>query len=204
MADLPESRKAHDSAAPQLGAAPQNEPIVPLYAVQRTNVPAGPAEVHHPDGRIEHPAIRREPTDVKLLPIVGVLVLLGCTLAVVIGIARWRINDLLGPKPSLHTPLSYSDADLPLPQQPRLDPLEPKDRAPHSYQAFYLQMESHLREHGPTGEPGFVHIPIDEAIRQTAQKLQSQGGPIERSPKSRGLVTSGEANSGRVFLGAAP
>jgi hypothetical protein len=184
-------------------APPPLPPTTTIYAVQRIEVPAGPAEIRHADGRMEHPTVRLEATDVKFLPVAGVVVLVGCALLAAGFFARALLYRELAGARAVDGYRNYSQSHLPLPKQPRLDPLEPADAAAPKYRALDEQMESRLREYGPTEDAGFVHIPIDEAMRLTAEKLRSRTEPAERSPKSRGLVTGGEANSGRVFLGEA-
>jgi len=92
-----------------------------------------------------------------------------------------------------------------LPTEPRLEPLEPQSAK--SSAAFVLlqrEQEATLRGYGQTADEGFVHVPIDKAIEHLAKDLQSDQRPEALGTKSRGLLTGGEANSGRVFSEATP
>ncbi len=100
-------------------------------------------------------------------------------------------------------PLSPSSSGQ-LPPEPRLEQV---DRMEHDQIAnVRLQQAEQLKflnSSGPTDEKGFVHIPIEEAMKRIADQL-----PVRRQPpetgKDRGLTDSGQSNSGRMFRGGTP
>jgi hypothetical protein len=61
--------------------------------------------------------------------------------------------------------------------------------------------EKVLNSYGPTAEKGFVHIPIQQAIKATVGKLPVKRQTQGEAAKDRGLIDAGESNSGRMFRG---
>jgi hypothetical protein len=118
--------------------------------------------------------------------------------------ARVRFDQELGQwqhRYSAETPASSVE----LPAQPRLEPLEPHSaKSSAAFVSRQREQEARLRGYGRTGEQRFVHVPIDKAIERLANDLKSKNPSSAPAPKSRGLVTGGEANSGRVFSEDAP
>src|SRR5262249_23663709 len=124
-------------------------------------------EVRHPDGRIEHPSVRHEPTDVRFGPILYIL-LSTTGFAIVVLIALWwffagcrdyqaRIKE--SPFPLAPTPSTA------LPPEPRLEQID--RNAGVQRENVYVREASRediLRSYGPTDEEGFIHIPIDRAM----------------------------------------
>ena len=57
-----------------------------------------------------------------------------------------------------------------------------------------------LYSYGPTHDEDYVHVPIDEAMKQLANKLPVREAPsAEQARREGGLVDAGESNSGRMF-----
>ena len=99
---------------------------------------------------------------------------------------------------SLETPLSRK-----LPPEPRLEQLNTMAgvKSSNVFERLSAQ-EKVLNSSGPSDEKGFVHIQIQQAIKQTAGKLPAREGPPPGpTGKDRGLVDSGESNSGRMLRG---
>jgi hypothetical protein len=91
-----------------------------------------------------------------------------------------------------------------LPPEPRLEQID--RTAGVAPRASHERLElSDLDSFGSTKEPGFVRIPINDAIGLVVDKLpvRKQGDAAD-AYKSRGLVGSGESNSGRMFRGPTP
>ncbi len=62
--------------------------------------------------------------------------------------------------------------------------------------------EEILNSYGPTTEEGFVHIPIERAMKMLENKLPARAEPpADQTRRSDGLVDSGEPNSGGIFRG---
>ena len=77
----------------------------------------------------------------------------------------------------------------------------PAWRVPTSTKRLAAQ-EKALNSYGPTAEKGFVHIPIQQAIKAVAGKLPVRKQPPGQSRRNdSGLMDSGESNSGRMFRG---
>jgi len=160
-----------------------------------------PEEPYEPDGRLEHPTVRHEPRDASFPWIVGV-VLGAVALGASIHVALWYFftgyNEHLSEVRSSPYPLAPLPAQD-LPSEPRLEQL---DRlAEISVSNVYERRQQRLailESYGPTKEKGYVHIPIDQAIKLLADKLPVRPQP-EETVHDRGLVHGGEPNSGRLF-----
>jgi hypothetical protein len=166
---------------------------------------SGEEEIRYPDGRIEHPLVRREQTDVSVRGIAAAL-LAGCCLAALLFYLMWRF--FFQPELRLQAEIKRSRyaiptiAPLKLPPQPRLEQLHWLEGQESSN--VYERMQARLKvldSYGPTSEPGFVHIPIDKAMELTAGQLPVRKQPPPQPAKDNGLVDGGGPNSGRMFRG---
>jgi hypothetical protein len=162
-------------------------------------------EIHHPDGRIEHPGVQYERTDASfrgvLLVIVAAVVLAGVVqygLLVFFESYRQRQAEVkrspypLAPEPSTA-----------LPREPRLEQIDrlAGTEAANVYEG-QASREAILDSYGPTDQEGFIHIPIDRAIQLLQNKLPARAEPpAEQRARSEGLVDWGESNSGRLLRG---
>jgi hypothetical protein len=160
-------------------------------------------EIRHPDGRIEHPSVRYERTDADLRPIlmllIGAIVFAAASSVVLLVFFheyRNYQNDIKkSPYPLAPTPSTS------LPPQPRLEQV---DRVtgyenPDAYEK-QASSEKVLSSYGPTGEAGFVHIPIGQAMKLVEKELAARKQqPAEQRRRDGGLVDAGEPNSGRLF-----
>jgi hypothetical protein len=160
-------------------------------------------EVRYPDGRIEHPHVRYERRDANLGWILGIGISTMALGALMLYLVLWFFYDYkkyqaaikkspfpLGPAPSAA-----------LPAQPHLEQLDRTAGIERSN--VYVReagKEELLHTYGATSEEGFVHIPIERAILQLANKLSARAEPpANQRRRENGLVDAGESNSGRLF-----
>ena len=168
---------------------------------------SGEKEIHDPDGRIEHPGVHYEEKDVRFGCILALLIVAGCVLVVLFSTV-WQLfraeqRSQAENKESLY-PLAPASSP-PLPPEPRLEQIDRMPPRPAESEAERLaEMERLLHTSGPTAEKGFVHIPIEEAMKKIVDRL-----PVRKEPPGsdtdrgtdRGLLDSGASNSGRMFRG---
>jgi hypothetical protein len=172
-----------------------------------------PEEIHHPDGRIEHPDVSREETDASFKAIL--LILIGAAgLALVIYLLMtafyygWRDHETAVKKssfPLAPAPSTDPRNPAPLPEgQPRL---EQENRLSGDVTANVYDRqaakESILHSFGTNKEEkDFVHIPIEQAMKRLENKLPVRVTPAaDQAWRADGLIDSGESNSGREFRG---
>jgi hypothetical protein len=163
-------------------------------------------EICYPDGRIEHPLARFEPKDIRVGWLVVLLVGVCCFAATQYYLI-WRLfwyqaHAQERVKTSLY-PWSPAGSTA-MPPEPRLeqvDRLAGVDSSDADKQR--VAQEKVLRSFGPTGDKGFVHIPIEQAMKAVAGKLPvaKQASP---SRAANGLLEAGQSNSGRMFRGSSP
>jgi hypothetical protein len=153
-------------------------------------------EVHHPDGRIEHPQVRYESTDARFRPIL--LVLIGAMLYAVCHFTAiwWYFNRQEEHQAALKRsefPLQPGPSDA-LPAEPRLEGIEKGHVRERE-----ASKDEILHNYGPTPETGYIRIPIERAMELLAEKLPARAEKPDK--KANGLVDAGESNSGRMFRG---
>jgi len=164
-------------------------------------------EIRHPDGRIEHPAVRYERRDVVFRWLMVLLV-------VVAGIAAgssYVIRRFFWWEEAFQAEVGKSPYPLApgpstkLPAEPRLEQVDRLERI-GSADFFPRQAakEKLLQSYGATQDKGFVHIPIEQAMKSLADQLPVAGGPRQSPLKQDGLLDAGEPNSGRVYRGETP
>jgi hypothetical protein len=170
-------------------------------------------EIQHPDGRMEHPAMQYEPTDVRFRWILLVIVV-ACGIAALHYYVVLRLfwveehaqqEAKRSPYPLAPTPSLKWPAEPRLEQIERLPPLQQTDQAAAAEAVHLREQEAAkqrvLSSYGPTDEPGFMHVPIEQAIKRVAKQLSANKQETMVPPKSNGLLDSGEPNSGRMFRG---
>jgi hypothetical protein len=158
--------------------------------------------VQHLDGPPEHPEVRTEKTDANFRWIVGLLIVS----LVLAGVVHYvilvyfldyrRYQDDIKQSPF---PLAAQPSEA-LPREPRLEQVDRMAgiTRPDVYRREAAKEEI-LRSVGDTNEPGYVHIPIDDAMDQLAKKLPARAAPpADAAARDRGLLDAGESNSGRV------
>lgn len=175
-------------------------------------------EIRYPDGRIEHPAVRDEPTDLRFGCIL-VLIVLVCCLAGIIYSGIWRFfwfqegvqkEIKQSPYPLAPAPSTAAHPQPRLEQLDRMRPLEQLGRmermTPAESAAVNEQLANDLKDlhsYSAGKEKGFVCIPIEQAIKAVAGTL-----PVDKraSPgrDANGLLDAGQSNSGRMFRGPSP
>jgi len=176
-----------------------------------------PEEITHPDGRIEHPQVKYEKSDVSFgaiaTIILGALVFAAFVQYVILlyfhDVRKHEAQSKESPYPLGPSAEQLSDT---LPRKPVLEQVD-RLAGVESNDNYKRQVKRELRlnSYGPTEEEGFVHIPIDRAIdliEQEGQRLKSRP-PLanaeekkryeEQRRRSGGLVDYGASNSGRVF-----
>ncbi|MEN6452030.1 MAG: hypothetical protein ABFC96_16190 [Thermoguttaceae bacterium] len=155
----------------------------------------------------EHAEARYERRDIRLGCLLAVMLVALCVV-VSLGYGIWRfywwqadVHAEAGRSPyPMAPPLSSR-----LPPEPRLEQLERmQGRERANLSKRLVDQERLLHSYGPTDEKGFVHIPIDEAIKYTADRLPVRRTPQGRASHDEGLVDSGESNSGRMFRDQSP
>ncbi len=161
-----------------------------------------------PDERLEHPAVRYEPRDIRIRWLLAVAAGV-CCFAVLQYYGVWRFLRYQEQTQAEARRSPYPFAPAPsatLPPQPRLEQLD--RMTPEESAAVNRQLaakEKALHSYGPTAEEGFVHIPIEQAMKAVAGTLpvaaESSRG---RAADSNGLLEAGESNSGRMFRGPSP
>src|SRR5205823_5657915 len=127
-------------------------------AQSRQRGPAMAEEIRHPDGRIEHPSVRHEPTDASFRWILGTVVaaaILGVVIHYLILLYFDRARDALARTRQSRFPLA-NKTSWSLPPEPRLEQLD-RLAGVASADAFLRQQAKleHLRSLGPTDEKGF-------------------------------------------------
>lgn len=167
-----------------------------------SNAEERPDEIRYPDGRIEHPTVKREERDVwtggVFVVLVVCLIIGAIDIFVVWHFFKHNETEQAAIKAS-HYPLAATPS-LTLPAEPRLDPL---NRISGNEQANVYQMEAsdlkQLNQTGLAAEKGFAHIPIAEAMKIVVGRLPVRKQPDPAAGKDNGLRFGGEPNSGRMF-----
>jgi hypothetical protein len=163
-------------------------------------------EIRHPDGRIEHPAARYEPSDIHFRRILALLTVVACVAAMqYYGVWRFLWFQEHAQAKAKQSPYPLASApSAALPPQPRLEQLDrmtPQESAAADRQ---LAAETKaLHSYGATAEEGFVQIPIEQAMKAVAGNLPlARGSSPGRA--ANGLLDAGQSNSGRMFRGPSP
>jgi hypothetical protein len=160
-------------------------------------------EIHHSDGRIEHPSVHSEPHRLAVFQIMAVILAItfaGAAILYLVWIFFHATARQQQTAKASNYPLSRSPM-FPLPSGPRLEPLDRLiGTETRNVDAQSLANEQWLKSYGPTDERGFVHIPIQQAMKLIVRKLPVRSQPaLRESHKDEGLLDAGEPNSGRVF-----
>lgn len=152
----------------------------------------------------EHVEIKYEKADVHFGWILA-LVIAGCCVAathyfVIWEYFKWQKSTQATKNESLFVPSNEPVTQLPKP--PILEPLAQmaKDESVDTFKRLVAK-EKTLNSQGPTSEKGFIHIPIQQAIKEIEGKLPVRNENQKQVFKDSGLVDSGESNSGRMFRG---
>jgi hypothetical protein len=162
------------------------------------------AEIRYPDGRIEHPAVRFERSDVNFGWIMSILIVSICLATLMFLALLWFFHNYRDYQAAIKKspfPLAPTQSQA-LPPEPRLEPLD-RVHGIETSNAYERQAakEETLNHYGRTAEPGFVHIPIDRAMTVLEKKLPVRKEPAASQAKENGLLDEGASNSGRLFRG---
>jgi hypothetical protein len=160
------------------------------------NHPDSPAPSTTPYG---HAEVGFDKSEVSVFGVNMVLIAIAIVFAgaVLVGGAILAIRK--APQREVSTSNSYSLPVEPKPAQPRLDPLDFETANVPNVFAAQLERERELQRYGNTTEEGFVHIPIDIAMRIAPLSKIMHNGQGKPPDKAFGLVGGGEANSGRFY-----
>lgn len=158
-------------------------------------------EVHHPDGRMEHPWVEYEKRDARFPQVAIVMVVIGVVGALqayaVLCFFRGQEHSQAEQKKSPY-PLA-PDSSTQAPLEPRLEQIDRlKGVARENVYRRELAKELVLHSYGETADDGFVHIAIEQAMEAVAGELKVRDEPAGPH-HDRGLIDSGESNSGRLF-----
>ncbi len=163
-------------------------------------------EETRPDEQLpEHPDVRREPTDANFRAILFILIGSAVVGAFIYGGVAVFFNDWKGHEAEVKQspfPLAPGPSAA-LPAGPRLEQVDRMAgiERPNVYER-QASREEVLNSYGPTTEEGFVHIPIERAMKMLENKLPARAEPpADQRRRSDGLVDSGEPNSGLEFRG---
>jgi hypothetical protein len=92
-----------------------------------------------------------------------------------------------------------------MPPKPRLEQLDRMAGVKSSdVDKSLAAKEKALDSYGPTADKGFVHIPIQQAIKAVAGKLPVRKQPQPPPADQSGLLEGGQSSSGRMFRGPLP
>jgi hypothetical protein len=163
-----------------------------------------PAEIRHGDGRVEHPEVRYEKSDVNFRWILGILIG-AMVFGMIIQLTVWDFfSDYRASQAEVKKspfPLAPAPTDT-LPPEPRLEQLDRLEEALASTAAAREATEqSILDSYGPTSENGYVHVPIDRAMKLVQGQLRSRADRQTEDKRENGLVDAGAPNSGRMYRG---
>lgn len=152
---------------------------------------------------LENPAVQHEPSDMSLhwvIAILGSAVVLGAILHTLVFVFLQKEQRTAGATRKTQYPLTMPGKAA-LPPKPRLEQID-RLEAMASGAGKNVERMRVLNSFGSAKEAGFVHIPIDQAIKLIAGKLPARNE--EPDIRSNGLVGGGESNSGRVLRRQAP
>ncbi len=160
-------------------------------------------EIHHPDGRVEHPSVQTEKSDASFTGILIILLTAMAFAAIIHGVLlgyffKEEQNQAAIKKSPF--PLAPQPSTA-LPPEPRLEPLDRTEGIESSNVHLRLQeKEQALKEYGTTDVKGYVRIPVSRAMDLLAGKLPARPAqPAAAERKANGLMDSGESNSGRMY-----
>jgi hypothetical protein len=153
-----------------------------------------------------NPGVHYERKDIRFGCLLAALIAGMCVLATV-GYVTWKVlwfqaSEEYAAKRSSY-PLSPGLSKT-LPPEPRLEQIDRMARTSDTDVGERLAAKERvLNSFGPADEKGFVHVPIEKAINSVAGSLpvRKQNRPRK---EGRGLLDSGEPNSGRMFRGETP
>lgn len=161
-----------------------------------------PEHIQRPVAGDANPSVRHERSDASFGWVLGIIVV-AAILGVIIhyGVMAFLNHSAATMARERRSPFPLAPAPPnTLPPEPRLEQF---DRLSTDVIAKSLTRETTslviLESLGPTRETGFVHIPIDRAMRLLAGKLPARKAEQNLRRRDSGLVNGGASNSGRLF-----
>jgi hypothetical protein len=161
-------------------------------------------ETRRADGQVVHPDVRYETSDINFRWILGILIA-ALVFGIIIQLAVWDFfSDYRASQAKVKKspfPLAPATVDT-LPAEPRLERLDRGDEALAASAAARENAQlSILNSYGPTAEDGYVHVPIDRAMKLVQKQLRSRPQKKTDDKRENGLLDAGEPNSGRAYRG---
>jgi len=193
-------------------AAPADEPVPDQPTADRSTDQHGMQgtehnEIHHSDGRLEHPHVRHDERDTPFRWVFVIAIASCCILALVyfldFGLFRGE-GSVLARQRASDFPLAAHPSDEP-PAAPRLEQIDRLQAGEAAkIEGRELAKERALNSYGATTEKDFVHIPIAQAMQLLAGHLPVRKPPRDAHGKDNGLLDAGEAHSGRILRRESP
>ncbi|HEX5470693.1 MAG TPA: hypothetical protein VFW73_02350 [Lacipirellulaceae bacterium] len=158
----------------------------------------GPAPSPHGEKQV-HEDVRFQESRVSILGIIGVLVAIFLVFVGVFCVSGWMLKGIETTTDRTTKGSHYSEPTEPRPLQPRLEPLDFEMGSSASVFDAQLKREHVLHSYGAVTEDGYVHIPIEQAMKLVLKSLPIRNGITGPPKRSFGLVGGGEPNSGRLY-----
>jgi hypothetical protein len=146
-----------------------------------------------------HDDVRFQDSEVSLAGVVGVLAAIVVVFAAVFCVAAWLLKESENAADRSAKGSHYRLPAEPKPAQPRLEPLDFASGNPASVFGAQIRRENILHSYGTVTEEGYVHIPIEQAMKLVLKSLPIRKGVSGPPARSFGLVGGGEPNSGRLY-----
>jgi len=191
--DLPAGHEPPNPA----GTPPANAPAEWL------SLRAADEAIHPSESPAANPDVDFERTDISFRGVLVTIIIFAGVMVVhqflMSGLFEHDRRPLQKSQEAGFAPLTRAAA---LPQGPRLEQLDRLAgiKAPDVYRRE-ADKEAILQSYGPTSEKGFVHVPIDWAIKQAAEQIPFKAAKPATPARDQGLIGAGESSSGRVFRG---
>lgn len=157
--------------------------------------------VEHPDGKIEHPWVSHEQRDASFK---GVFIVMVATIALG-ALEFFLVHVFFSSQEGAQSkekkspfPLAQTPSEKP-PAAPRLEQIDRSRGLRESAYSIEAPLERTLHRYGDSSEAGFVHIPIEQAIKLVAPELKVRTSRPKGVARDNGLVDGGESNSGRLL-----
>lgn len=162
---------------------------------------AASSDFHSPLESRSHKNVCFENSEVSILGVNAVLMAIALVFAGVMLLAAWV---LFATKAGLNQGEAghYSAPAEEKPAAPRLEPLDYGSAVAINVFRTQLEKQRELHNYGATSDEGFVHVPIEQAIKFTAKSFTRRQHATALPDHAFGLVGGGEANSGRLFTEA--
>jgi hypothetical protein len=145
-----------------------------------------------------HDELRYEEPDIGVGGIIAVLAGIAVLFVAVAAGCWWLLARNESEADRAAEAPQYSRPAERMPAAPRLEPLERGEVAADTF-VRQLDMERVLQSFGDTAEQGFVHIPIEQAMKLAVETMPARQDSERLPEMGFGLVGGGEANSGRLY-----